>query len=78
MITIFAKSSSNLPRKLSLIFKNVKIHENVIFYLNLDTYFVEKFPKRIFDLFDLYISRIKGFYNEESLRLKMEIKNYQG
>ena len=34
------------------------------------TYFVEKFPKKIYDFFDLLVSRIKGFYNEEMMRLK--------
>lgn len=42
------------------------------------TYFVEKFPKKIFDFFDLLISRVKGFYNEEIMKLKADVKNAQG
>jgi hypothetical protein len=64
MIILSEKNLNNSLKRLSLIFKSVKIQENVNIFSKLVTYFVEKFPKRIFDLFDLYVSRIKGFYNE--------------
>lgn len=70
MTTLWEISLRSLLKKSRPILKSARTPENVFFVYNVVTYFVEKFPKRIYDFFDLLISRIKGFYNEEIIRLK--------
>jgi len=45
--------------------------------LDLDTFFIEKFPKATFDFFDLCFARAKGVFNNKMNRVRAEGRNLQ-
>lgn len=47
------------------------------FFVDIVTYFSEKFPKAIFEYFDLLIVRIKTLYTNELNKLKIDGKSLQ-
>ena len=47
------------------------------FPLDIDIYFMEKFPKAAFEFMELFFARAKGVFNSEANRMKAEGRNHQ-